>query len=453
MRLVDALERVARGELRRLAIVMPPRHAKTETAVRLFVPWFLGRFPDKRVICATYGQDLADDHGRDVRRIITSETYGRVFPLELAGDSKARDSFDIAGRDGGARFVGRDGSLTGRGAHLVLLDDLLKNREEADSRAVRESSWSLFADVLRTRLEPGGAIIAIGTRWHFDDWLGRMLALEHEHLELLHFPAIDENGAALWPSRFDVGELEAIRSTLGTRSWSALYQGKPVPDTGDYFKAEWFRTYDERPAELNVYCAVDLAYSERETADWTAIGIFGIDRQRRIFLLDWWRGRGTLSATCAVLVELVRTYKPQVIVHEADPGTRAVLSIVKEKLIVAGSYRKLYDVSAAGDKSAKARAVQAMFELGRVFFPRGVHWRHDLEAELLAFPASPNDDQVDVLSLIGRVIDQFATAPAPPPKKQDEIQLMFKVSGSAIYTNMTLDEMFEDYESSHRRNF
>ena len=173
---------------------MPPRHGKTESAVRMFVPWYLGRNPDRRVIVSTYGQELSDDHGRDVRRLMQSPAYRALFDVALDPSTAARDAFDLAGRRGGARFVGRGGAIVGRGAHLLVLDDLLKNREEADSPTVRESAWDFYASVLRTRLEPGGIVVAIGTRWHSDDYLGRLVELTGEPFHLLHFPALDSAG-------------------------------------------------------------------------------------------------------------------------------------------------------------------------------------------------------------------------------------------------------------------
>ena len=143
-------------------------------------------------------------------------------------------------------------------------------------------------------------------------------------------------------------------------------QGEPSPDVGDYFRQEWFRHHDEAPSKLHIYAATDLAYTEGDGSDYSAVGIFGTDSQRRVFVLDWWRGRGVLSHTCAVLARLIKAHDPQVLIVESDPGTSAALSIVREQLVAANAYRHLHRISAAGDKVAKARGIQALFELGRV---------------------------------------------------------------------------------------
>lgn len=410
-RVCEALERVARGELRRLVIIAPPRHSKSETAVRQFISWFLGLYPDRRVIVSTYGQSLADDHGRDCRRIMNSDAWRTLFGHRLASDSQARDAFDIADHYGGARFVGRGGAITGRGCDLLLIDDLLKNREESDSVIVRESAWDFYSAVLRTRLEPNGAIVVIGTRWHHDDYLGRLIAGSGEPFEVLHFPAIDDAGEPLWPSRFPLEELEAIRSTLSGRDWSALYQGSPTPDTGDYFRRDWFRYRERTPSTLRVFMAADLAYSTG--GDYTAIAIVGVDSQGVCHVLDFSRRRGVLHDSIAEMVRLIRLHDPRSLCVESDPGTRAVLDTVKRELMNAGHYRHIMEVSAAGDKEAKARGIQSRFERGLVTFPRGAGWLAALESELLSFPAARNDDQVDALSLVGRVLPRIGTPSAP----------------------------------------
>jgi predicted phage terminase large subunit-like protein len=414
LQLIEALERVERGECRRLLISMPPRHGKTETAVRLFIPWFLGRNGDRRVITASYGQELCNDHGRDVRRLMQSTEYRAIFELELAGDSSARDVFNIDGREGGARFVGRGGAITGRGADLAIIDDVLKNRQEADSELIRNEAWDFYASTLRTRLEPQGAIIVIGTRWHESDLLGRLAESTVEPYERITFPAVDEHGSALWPSRFPLEELYAIRDTVGSREWSALYMADPLPESGEYFLRSWLRYFDPRelPSDMPVYISADLAYTAGDSSDYSVLVAFAVDEFRQVWVLDVWRHRAILSDVCTQLSHLIRRYRASGIVLESDPGTSSALPLIREYLHEAGQYRRILTVSAAGSKPQKARAFQGMLELGRVRLPKLADWRDALETELLRFPMAAHDDQVDALSLIGRSVDKLVPAVA-----------------------------------------
>jgi predicted phage terminase large subunit-like protein len=405
-----------RGAGKRLIVTVPPRHGKSQLCSVYLPAWFLGRDPAAQVISVSYGQDLATSFGRQVRNLIGSEPFAAIFPrAAIAADSRAVDEFrSSAGGTYIARGIG--GGVTGYGGDLVIVDDPYRNRADADSELVRASVLEYFRSTLYTRLMPGGSIILILTRWHHDDLVGRLLAESGEQWELERLPAIDPgSGEALWPEWWPLERLRSIEREIGSREWYAQYQGEPTPAIGDYFRTEWFRYYDDPPANLSIYAAADFAYSESSGADYSAIGIFGVDRDRRVFVLDWWRGRGVISHTAEILARLVLAHRPQVIIRENDPGTSAALPVLRERLLARGAYRTFHAVSAAGDKPAKARAIQALFELGRVFFPRRADWRSDLERELAEFPAGRHDDQVDVLSLIGRAIDKFAgTAPAAP---------------------------------------
>ena len=401
-----------RGAGRRLIVTVPPRHGKSLLCSTFLPAWLLGRDPTAQVISVSYGQDLATSFGRQVRNLMASEAYAAVFTAPISPDSRAVDEFRTAA---GGSYIARGigGGVTGYGGDLIIVDDPYRNRQDADSDLVRAQVLEYYRSTLYTRLMPGGSIVLILTRWHHDDLVGRLLAESGEAWEVVRFPALDDAGRALWAEWWPVERLAAIRQEVGSREWSAQYQGEPSPDVGDYFKAEWFRYHDAPPARLSVYAACDLAYTEGDGSDYSAVGVFGVDRERRVYVIDWWRGRGVLSRTCAVLSRLVKAHGPQVIVLESDPGTSAAISVVREQLAGAGAYRHLYRISAAGDKVAKTRGVQALFELGRVSFPRKAEWRSDLEAELLQFPAGRHDDQVDVLSLVGRAIDKLAgSAPA-----------------------------------------
>lgn len=244
------LEAVERGEITRLMITMPPRHGKSMLASEFFPAWYLGRNPDHYVVAASYAQELADDFGRKVKNQIEDSVFGQIFPgVALAGDSRAAKRFHIQDWQGGYEHglkqsgafyaVGVGGPLTGRGAHLLLIDDPVKNREEADSEIVRRKTKDWYTSTAYTRLMPGGRIVIIQTRWHEDDLSGWLIA-EHKHegWVTLDLPAINDQGEALWPEQYDVPALEKIKLAIGARDWSALYQQRPAPEEGDYFKAQ-----------------------------------------------------------------------------------------------------------------------------------------------------------------------------------------------------------------------
>ena len=242
------LQQVESGEISRLAIFVPPRHGKSELASRRFPAWYLGRHPERQLITASYNADLASDFGRDVRNIVGSADFGHVFGITLAPDSQAANRWHT---DKGGAYVaaGVGTAITGRGTHILLIDDPVKDRADADSELVRKATWDWYRSTAYTRLMPGGAVILIQTRWHEDDLAGRLL--DSGEWEVLSLPALAEGddplnrqvGEALWPQWYDREELEHTRSVVGDREWSALFQQKPQADEGAYFKREWLCFY------------------------------------------------------------------------------------------------------------------------------------------------------------------------------------------------------------------
>ena len=253
--IVDKLEAVERGEIQRLMIFMPPRYGKSLLATQMLPAWYLGRHPDRFVISASYGQDLADDFGRKVRNLISSPVHRTVFPnCRLSGDASSMRRFNTLA--GGSYYaVGRGGPITGRGAHLLVLDDLLKDREEAQSDVFRRNLHEFYAHVAYTRLQPGAAIVLIQTRWHEEDLAGWLLN-EHanENWTVVSLPAIaevDESfrraGEPLWPEKFPLSDLQRIRQSVGSAAWASLYQQRPSAAEGAIFKRDWLRRYRDLP--------------------------------------------------------------------------------------------------------------------------------------------------------------------------------------------------------------
>lgn len=414
-----ALEECEAGRMPRLIITMPPRHGKSELASRRFPAWFMGRDPYRQMIFATYNQEFAQDFGRSVRETMRMPVYQQVFPgCKLRTGSAAADR--IQTDEGGlAVFVGTGGSLTGRGADLLIIDDPIKDREEADSKTFRDKLWSWFTEVAMTRLMPGGRVVIIMTRWHEDDLIGRLTDKsnpcfnpdEAVNWKVLALPAIaDEDdpmgrkpGEALWPERFPLESLDQIRR-LNARGFSALYQGRPTPDDGDYFKRDWVKTYipSELPKNLRYYAASDHAVSIAQDADKTCLMIVGVDEDDNIWVLPdvWWR-RAQTDVVCDGMLDLMRRHKPMLWWAEKGHISKAIGPFLRKRMHEESIYCAIDEVNPAKDKQTRAQAIRGRMAMGKVFFPRFAHWWQDALNEMLKFPSARHDDFVDALAHIG----------------------------------------------------
>lgn len=417
--IAEALEDVERGDCDRLAIFMPPRHGKSELASRRFPAWYLGRNPGRQIIAASYNSDLANDFGREVRNIVGSREYAAVFDAELAADSQAANRWHT--RQGGMYVAAGVGTaVTGRGAHLLLIDDPFKDRQEADSETQRENVWRWYTSTARTRLMPGGAIVLIQTRWHDDDLAGRLLENNPDRWRILSLPAL-KDGEALWPEWYPVPALDEIRADIGEREWSALYQQQPQPDEGTFFKREWFRWYepDNPPRHLRKFGSSDYALTE-DGGDWTECGVFGIDPDGDIYVCGWWSGQTTADVWIDAELKIINEHKPLAWFSEAGPIRRAVEPFITRRMRETRIYcrREWIAVSGLGDKATRARAFQARASMGKVYLPNNDHGQALLD-QLLRFPAGAHDDKVDACALIGMALDQAhpAMGPATPKPK------------------------------------
>lgn len=418
-RIAEKLEAVARGEIARLMILMPPRHGKSELASRRFPAWALGQRPDLDIIAASYSSDLATDFGREVRNIVGSAEYGALFDARLAADSQAANRWHT--QDGGMYVAAGVGtSITGRGANILLIDDPFKDREDADSEIRRKRVWDWYTSTAYTRLAPGGAIVVINTRWHDDDLSGRLLAEAEEggdQWEVLSLPAIDAAGKALWPDWYPIQRLEQIRSVLPSRDWNALYQQEPVPDEGEYFKLVWFEDYDELPERLTVYGASDYAVTD-DGGDYSEHGIVGIDSQENVYVLDWWYEQATSDVWIESQCDLIVRHSPACWFGESGVIKRAVEPFLVRRMEQRKAFCRIEWLPSIADKPTRARGIQALASMGKVKFPKNAPWKGRVLNQLMRFPAGKNDDAVDVLSLIGRGMKHVRAAPVrrPSPK-------------------------------------
>jgi predicted phage terminase large subunit-like protein len=404
-RLLDEkLEQVERGEIDRLMVFMPPRHGKSEKASKRFPAFYLGRNPKRQIIAASYNSDLATDFGREVKAIISSPEFGDVFgSVALRQDSRASDRMNT--EQGGAYYaVGVGTATTGRGAHLGLIDDPFKDREDADSENQREKVWNWYRSTFYTRLMPGGAIVLIQTRWHEDDLAGRLLEQDGRiedggQWTVLDLPAIDKQGHALWPEWYDVPALERIKATIGPREWSALYQQQPQPDEGTFFQRAWFREWETLPP-VRYYGSSDYAVTDGG-GDYTVHTVWGIGADGDIYRVAQWRGQTAADEWIERKLDLIHKHKPLAWFGEGGVIQKAVEPMLRRRMRERNVHCRLEWLSSVHDKPTRARSFQAMAASGRVKFETGA----DL-SEFLVFPAGKHDDEVDTASLIGRAIDQ-----------------------------------------------
>lgn len=380
----------------RLIVSMPPRHGKSELLSHWTPIWYLANFPRKRIILASYAADFAASWGRKVRNTIVNSG----IEMDLADDLGAAARWELS-QGGGMTTAGVGGPITGRGADLLIIDDPVKNRAEAQSQVSRTHLWDWWRSTARTRLEPGGSIIIVMTRWHEEDLVGQLLAEEDgefaETWDHIRLPAIAEDedlyrdvGSALWPDRYDIDDLQRIRQAVGLEDWAGLYQQRPALAEGGLFKFQWWRFHKEWPKTIGqVYQFWDTAYKTGESNDYSACVTMGVDRDT-FYVLDVWRDKVDYPNLTRVAQALYRRYEPnRVFVEDAASGQSLVQSLRQETNL------PVLPVRVDKDKVSRANAVTGMLEAGRVSIPSNAQWLGPFLDELGMFPNGAHDDQVD----------------------------------------------------------
>lgn len=405
--LAQRLEAVERGEIKRLVVTMPPRHGKSALTSEFFPAWYLGRNPERQVICASYSQELASDFGRKVRNWTTTPIHRAAFPGSgLTEDSQAAHRFHTE-RGGVYIAVGRGGSATGRGAHLFVIDDPVKDREEAESEAIREHTKSWYRTVALTRLMPNGAVVIVMTRWHDDDLAGYVLREHgHEGWDVLNLeadaPAQGDplgrvEGAALWPEMYPVDVLASLRISLGSYDYGALYRGRPVPREGGIFKASWFEQgrYDTAPHRDLVRRIVQSWDTAQKAADTNCPSVCTTwaETDTGYFLLHVHRERMEWPALRRTAESLAARFNPTSLLIEDKSSGQSLVQDLHN-----GTRLPVIGVEPDGDKVLRAMAVSPLCEAGRVHLPRVATWLPDYEHEMFRFPGSATNDQVDSTS-------------------------------------------------------
>ncbi|AKG05531.1 hypothetical protein AAV35_012745 [Salimicrobium jeotgali] len=415
--IADSLEPIAIGEQKHIIIEMPPRHGKSMTVTESFPSYFLSRNPDKRVIAASYSDGLARKFGRLNREKL--DEYGkRLFDVSLSGINAAQNNWGIDGGRGGMIATGIGGSITGEGADLLLIDDPFKNKEEADSSTIREKVWGEWESTLSTRLHKGGSVVVIMTRWHEDDFVGRLLERSPYNWERIRMPAIAEDEDDLLGREkgeplctelgFDEEWAESKKIEVGTRTWTALYQQRPSPAGGSIFNRHWWKFYvpDEatkarlaNPEGVVVLPKVwdkkaqswDCTFKDSGSSDYVVGQVWG-KQKANFFLLDQFRDRMSLPETMKAIRNMTSKYpeaKSKYIEDKANGP--AVIQMLKDE--IAG----LIPVNPEGGKEVRANAVAPSVESGNVYLPHPsiAPWVNDLIEEFTSFPNGKNDDMVD----------------------------------------------------------
>jgi predicted phage terminase large subunit-like protein len=379
---------------------MPPRHGKSMSVTETFPAWFLGRNPDLKVIEVSYSDSLAREFGDKCRRKI--EEFGKeLFGISIDHRKSDKSDWGISGHTGGMLSGGILSGITGRGADLMIIDDPVKNRQEADSQTYRDRVWSEWQSTLATRLHPGGRVVVVLTRWHEDDLAGRLVNADPDRWKVVNLPAIAEDddmlgrvpGEALWPSRYDEKALAEIKKTVGSRDWEALYQGRPSPAEGSILKRGWWQFYRQAPARFDkIIQSWDCTFKDGAKNDYVVGQVWGKAGANK-YLLDQVRGRMDIVATMQAIKTLSSKWPSArgKLVEDKANGS-AVIQMLKSKI------PGLIPIEPEGGKEVRAQAVSPDIEAGNVFLPENAPWVHDFIEECAAFPNGAHDDQVDAMS-------------------------------------------------------
>ena len=400
----EKLDQIEKGEIDRLIIFMPPRHGKSMTVSESFPSYFIGKNPERRAIEASYGDSLAMKFGRLNRNKI--DEFGKeLFGIKTNKANSAVSNWSIEGHRGGMISAGIMGTITGEGADLIIIDDVIKNRQEANSQRYRERIWDEWQNTILTRLHPNGKIIIIMTRWHEMDLAGMILDKEPDKWTVVNLPAIAENendllgrniGDALWPEHgFDEHWADEKKKEVGSMVWASLYQQRPSPQDGTIFHRKWWKFYKNKPSIFDeIIQSWDATFKDADSSDYVVGQVWGRIKQE-YYLLDQVRDRMDIVATMNAIRSLSNKWnKAKTKLIEDKANGPAIISMLKREL------HGIIPVNPEGGKVVRAQAVSPLMEAGNVYIPDPsiAPWVHDYIEEFAVFPNGKNDDQVDSTS-------------------------------------------------------
>lgn len=439
------LRQVEAGEEPRLLLMMPPRSGKSEISSRHYAAWVLGQHPDWEIIAASHTSSLTMTFSRYLRDLMNDPAYHAIFPdAVLDPNSRAVENWNLT-RGGGYLAAGVGTGITGRGAHILLLDDLVKDIEAADSLNQRDNTWEWYISTAYTRLAPGGGVLGLMTWWHADDWAGRiqqaMDAGEGDRFEIVKYPAINDAGdeylllddsitqcapqtpvpagaritrpmgTAIHPERYSTEAMLRIKRNAIAggmkRTWDALYQQNPIPDEGNYFSKEMFRYYSSPPprGEMYVYQAWDFAISEGKTSDYTVGVTIGVDHRDACYVLDVKRFKSSDGILIAnELVDYAVQWGVDGLGFEDGQIWKAIETMFLKACEEKRNYPAYEVLKPLTDKMVRASPLRGRMQAGKVYFDDKAHWFREVQKEMLHFPAGKHDDTIDALAWCVRLI-------------------------------------------------
>ena len=407
-RMANAFERVARGECKRLIINMPPRHTKSEFASYLLPAWFLGNFPEKKIIQTSHTAELAVGFGRKVRNLVDSDVFSETFPgVGLQADSKAAGRWNTNQR-GDYFAIGVGGAVTGKGADILIIDDPHSEQEAAlaaTSPEIYDKVYEWYTSGPRQRLQPGGSIVIVMTRWSQRDLTGQVLKADAqrggEGWEVIEFPAILPSGKPLWPSFWSLAELEALREELPNGKWQAQYQQNPVGNESAIIKRDWWQWWEEdNPPECEyILQAWDTAFEKNNRADYSAGTTWGVfthhkDNQKYLILLNTYKKRVEFPELKRDVLREYNEYEPDTLIVEKKASGAPLIYDLRAMGIPVSEYTP----SKGQDKFARLNSVSDIIASGKVWIPR-TRWAEELVDEIASFPSGEHDDLVDSTTL------------------------------------------------------
>ena len=401
-KIADQFNRLARGDINRLIINMPPRHTKSEFASFLLPAWMIGKNPKLKIIQTTHTAELAVRFGRKAKTLIDSEEYQKIFQTRLREDSQAAGRWETA--QGGEYFAaGVGGAITGRGADLLIIDDPHSEQDALNPEAL-ERAYEWYTSGPRQRLQPGGKIVVVMTRWSVKDLTAQLIKSSSEtkadQWELIEFPAILPNEKPVWPEYWKLSELESVKASLSVQKWNAQWMQNPTAEEGSIIKREWWRVWDKPyiPALDHVIQSYDTAFLKKESADYSAITTWGVfrlneDSEPNLILLDAYKERLEFPDLKRKALEQYTYWNPETVIIEAKAsGLPLTYELRKMGIPVVN-----FTPSKGNDKHARVNAVAPLFESGQIWAP-DQKFAEEVVEECAAFPYGDNDDLVDSMT-------------------------------------------------------